>query len=67
MEMHDYTADVSQRKTACRSSLNAMSPAGPYSNEYVWFLTFDESGQKIKEISEFIDTKKTEEVRAALD
>lgn len=66
MEMHEYTADVSRRKTVCHSSLKAMSPAGPYTNEYVWFLTFDESGKKIKTITEFVDTKKVEEVRAAL-
>ena len=66
MEMHQYTADVSRRKTVCHSSLKAMSPAGPYTNEYVWFLTFDDSGEKIKAIAEFVDTKKVEEVRAAL-
>lgn len=66
MEMHDYTADVSQRKTVCWSSLSASTPVGPYSNEYVWFLTFDESGEKITAITEFIDTKRAEEMRSAL-
>lgn len=66
MEMHDYTIDLSQRKTVCWSSLTATTPIGPYSNEYVWFLSFDESGTKITAITEFIDTKKAEDVRSAL-
>lgn len=65
MEMHEYTVDVAQRRTVCWSSLTAMSSVGPYSNDYVWFLTFDESGKKITAITEFIDSKKAEQVRAA--
>ena len=29
---------------------------GEYVNEYVWFLTFDEAGEKIVESKEFVDT-----------
>lgn len=66
MEMYDYTADNSQRRTACRSALSATTPVGPYTNEYVWFLSFDQEGKKITAITEFIDGKKADEVRAAL-
>jgi len=66
MEMFDLTVDLQQRKTACWSSLSATTPVGPYSNEYAWFLTFDETGKKITAITEFIDTKRAEEIRAAL-
>lgn len=64
--MHDYTIDINQRKTVCWSSLTATTPIGPYTNEYVWFLTFDETGTRITSITEFIDTKKAEDVRSAL-
>lgn len=64
--MHDYTVDIAQRKTVCWSSLAATTPIGPYTNEYVWFLTFDGTGTRITSITEFIDTKKAEEVRSAL-
>lgn len=64
--MHEYTVDLAQRRTVCWSSLEATTALGPYTNDYVWFLTFDESGRKITAITEFIDTKKAEEVRAGL-
>jgi hypothetical protein len=35
---------------------------GPYKNEYVWFLRFDESGEKITEIVEFLDSKAAAEI-----
>lgn len=66
MDMHEYTVDVTRRKTVCWSSLSATTPIGPYQNEYVWFLTFNESGMEITAITEFIDSKKAEELRAAL-
>lgn len=64
--MSEYTADLIQRRTVCYSKIQATSIAGPFSNEYVWFLTFDESGKKITSIVEFLDTKQTEDARAAL-
>jgi ketosteroid isomerase-like protein len=35
---------------------------GPYKNEYVWFLRFDEEGKKITEIVEFLDSKAAAEI-----
>lgn len=57
MTIDDYVADLDQRRAVCRSSLEATSPVGRYTNEYVWFLSFDESGEKITNITEFMDTK----------
>lgn len=66
MEMHDYIRDLAQRKTVCWSSLTATTPVGPYANEYVWFLTFNEDGTKITAVTEFIDGKSADELRAKL-
>lgn len=66
MEMSEYTVDLAQRRTVCYSKIAATSVAGPFSNEYVWFLTFNESGKKITSIVEFLDSKQSDDVRAAL-
>lgn len=66
MQMHDYTCDVHQRRTVCWSSLRAMTPIGPYANEYVWFLDFHEDGTKITGVTEFIDGKQADDLRAKL-
>ena len=34
----------------------ADSPAGPYRNEYVFFLKTDESGEQLVEVEEFLDS-----------
>ena len=53
MTMNDYVADDESRRAVCRSSLECWTPVGTYVNEYVWFITFDESGQKFTDIVEF--------------
>ena len=57
MIIDDYLAVADERRAVCRSSVSATTPVGPYSNEYVWFLVFDETGQKIVSITEFFDSK----------
>lgn len=64
MTIEDYMAVPSERRAVCRTSLSATTPVGPYSNEYVWFLKFDESGEKIVSIVEFFDSKAAAEVLA---
>jgi len=41
----------------CRTSLDADTPVGSYHNDYVWFFTFDKTGQFIVSITEFMDSK----------
>jgi len=66
MTIDDYMAIPSQRRAVCRSSMTATTPVGPYSNVYVWFLEFDESGEKIVIIEEFYDTKAAGELLGKL-
>ncbi|KXT00855.1 hypothetical protein AC578_961 [Pseudocercospora eumusae] len=66
MTIHDYLAVPEERRAVCRSSMSATSPAGPFNNEYVWFLTFNESGNKITLIEEFLDSKATSDLRERL-
>jgi ketosteroid isomerase-like protein len=55
MKIDDYMAVPEDRRAVCRSSMTAQTAVGPFSNEYVWFFKFDESGKKIVEIAEFFD------------
>lgn len=63
MTIHDFVAAPAEHRAVCRSSMSAMTPAGPFNNEYVWFFTFDETGKKITVIEEFLDSKATKEIR----
>lgn len=67
MTINDFVAAPADRRAVCRSSMTAMTPAGKFENEYVWFFTFDESGKKITHIEEFLDSKATKEIRARFD
>ncbi|KAK0851737.1 hypothetical protein LTS02_012641 [Friedmanniomyces endolithicus] len=55
--IHDYLAVLSELRAVCRTSLDADTPVGPYHNDYVWFFTFDSTGQSIVSITEFVDSK----------
>ncbi|KAK1078285.1 hypothetical protein LTR33_007367 [Friedmanniomyces endolithicus] len=55
--VHDYLAVPSELRAVCRTSLDADTPVGPYHNDYVWFFTFDGTGQSIVSITEFVDSK----------
>ena len=62
MTMKDYVAVPSERRVVCLTALESTTTVGPYKNEYVWFLRFDESGEKITEIVEFLDSKAAAEI-----
>ncbi|KAF2225385.1 hypothetical protein BDZ85DRAFT_66046 [Elsinoe ampelina] len=64
MTINDYLASPAERRAICRSSMTASTAAGPFNNEYVWFLTFDETGKQITRIEEFLDSAATQEIRA---
>ncbi|KAK4503651.1 hypothetical protein PRZ48_004566 [Zasmidium cellare] len=64
MAINDFVAAPTDRRAVCRSSMTAMTDAGKFENEYVWFFTFDESGKKITHIEEFLDSSATKEIRA---
>ena len=43
-------------------TLIADTTVGDYKNEYVWFLSFDESGNKIVSITEFMDSAAAKDI-----
>lgn len=56
MTLEYYVGVPEERRAVARSSVKALTPVGPYKNEYVWFLTFDEAGEKIVKVVEFVDS-----------
>ena len=64
MTINDYMAVPEERRAVCRSSLEAMTPYGPYNNEYVWFFYFNESGDQVVRITEFLDSKAAADILA---
>jgi ketosteroid isomerase-like protein len=59
--------DTGARKVAFHATSEAKSPIGLYSNEYAWFLQFNESGEKITKIEEFVDSAYITEFLAKLN
>lgn len=47
--------DVAARKIVLWLAARADTAAGPYESEYMWTIEFDESGEKIVAIREFVD------------
>ena len=52
----DYLGDPEERRSVVRASVDATTAVGPFKNEYVFFFDFDESGEKITKITEFVDS-----------
>lgn len=66
MTLDDYVAAPEVKRAVARSHVEAQTPVGPYHNEYVWFFTFDQSGQKITQITEFIDVEAAKSIMHSL-
>lgn len=66
MEIHDYIVNLQERKVAVYSTLTATTSFGPFKNEYVWFLDFDQTGEKITRIKEFLDSQATNDLSSRL-
>lgn len=66
MTTNDYLAVPEDRRVVARSSVEAATPVGPYKNEYVWFLTFDDSGRKVVNVTEFVDALAAKELLGRL-
>ena len=56
LDVHEVVEDVEARKVVMWLSARADTAAGEYVNEYMWVLEFDESGEKVVEVKEFVDT-----------
>ena len=58
MIINDYVEDLNRRRTVTRTQgLMTSSVIGSFENEYVWFLSFNETGTQITEIVEFMDSR----------
>ncbi|GAB7358487.1 hypothetical protein MBLNU230_g2551t1 [Neophaeotheca triangularis] len=66
MTIKDHTIDVEARRVACYSSMTSKTPVGPFVNEYAWFLTLDEKGEKLVDIKEMMDSVAVGEIRRKL-
>jgi hypothetical protein len=56
LDVHEVIEDVEARKVVMWLSARADTAAGEYVNEYMWVLEFDEGGEKLVEVKEFVDT-----------
>ncbi|GAD98459.1 hypothetical protein PTT_17281 [Paecilomyces variotii No. 5] len=54
--VHRIVNDPEHRELVCYASGVGESPVGLYKNEYVFFLNFNETGEKITKIEEFVDS-----------
>src|SRR5215469_2165473 len=51
----ELVEDVDERKICIWLLARADTAIGEYRNEYVWLMEFDESGEKIARMKEFVD------------
>jgi ketosteroid isomerase-like protein len=54
--VHDIVEDRDARRLVMWLKARADTLAGEYVNEYMWTLDFDETGEKIVCMREFVDT-----------
>lgn len=55
LDVHEVLEDADARKVVMWLSARADTAAGEYVNEYMWVLAFDEGGEKVVEVKEFVD------------
>lgn len=55
-EIHEIVEDEPGNKVMMWVSSKAQSLIGPYNNEYTILLYFNEAGDKVKKIVEFVDS-----------
>ncbi|KAH8885470.1 hypothetical protein GQ53DRAFT_751190 [Thozetella sp. PMI_491] len=57
VEAHDFCEDEADNKIVVHASSSAETDIGPYSNEYMLTLIFNEAGDKIVRMKEFVDSR----------
>lgn len=53
---HEIIVDEAGNKASIWCSSTAETPVGPYANEYTLFLYFNETGDKVVRVVEFVDS-----------
>ena len=67
MKIHDYFASAEDRRAFFHATLTADAKGGkPYDNEYIFVLSFHESGEKVTRITEMLDSVKPGEIMGRL-
>ena len=67
MTINDYIGAPEDRRAVVYSGLHADTTLGSeYFQTYVWFLDFNEDGNKIVKIMEFMDTRALEDIRSKM-
>jgi hypothetical protein len=56
LTINDVVEDREARRICMWLSARADTAAGEYVNEYTWTMDFDESGRKLTQVREFVDT-----------
>lgn len=56
LTLQDTIEDVEARKICMWLVARADTAAGEYVNEYIWLMEFDEGGEKITSMKEYVDT-----------
>lgn len=56
LTIHDVLEDCDARRISMYVKARADTLAGEYVNEYQWTMTFDETGEKIVNWTEFVDS-----------
>ncbi|MCJ1249656.1 hypothetical protein MMC30_006882 [Trapelia coarctata] len=56
LTLQDSIEDLEARKICMWLVARADTAAGKYVNEYIWLMEFDESGEKITSMKEYVDT-----------
>ncbi|KAM0249348.1 hypothetical protein ACHAQJ_009109 [Trichoderma viride] len=51
-----FVVDVEARRVMMHLTSTAETDIGPYNNEYIFWLTISEDGEKVDEIVEFLDS-----------
>lgn len=62
--INDIVVAPEERRVVIHSSVTASATVGRFSNEYVWFFTFDQEGQKITRIDEMMDSAAVKDLYA---
>lgn len=57
LTVHDLLEDKEENKISMWMSSTANSAVGPFVGEYILILYFDEAGEKVTKLVEFVDSK----------
>lgn len=60
MNVWKVISDPEQHEGVLHATAVGETPLGPYENEHVFFLSFNEDGSKVNRVEEYVDTSYSE-------